>query len=66
MSIHGYLRFTDINCSMSLHGYPWLDINVDIPGWISMWISLFGYQCVDPYLFGKLKTDIKNLEYPYG
>jgi len=30
MSIYIYLLFTDIYCGMSLHGYPCLDINVDI------------------------------------
>jgi len=29
-SIYGYFMFTDIHCGMSLHGYPCLDINVDI------------------------------------
>jgi len=29
-SIHGYLLFTDNHSRMSLHGYPDLDINVDI------------------------------------
>jgi len=39
-----------IHCKMSLHGYPCLDINVDIHIWISVWISTFGYQCGYPHL----------------
>jgi len=30
ISIYGYFLFTDIHCGMSEHGYPCLDINVDI------------------------------------
>jgi len=51
ISIYGYLLFTDIYCGMFLHGYPCLDINVDIyacldnwkhvkKSWISMLISV--------------------------
>jgi len=30
ISIHEYLLFTDIHCRISLHGYPCLNINVNI------------------------------------
>ena len=37
VTIHEYLSFTDIHCRMSLHGYPCLDINVDIHTCMDTW-----------------------------
>jgi len=66
ISIHGYLLFTDIHRKIALHGYPCLNINVDIhtcmgnwrltfknPGYQCWYPSIFGYPCIDMlYIYG--------------
>jgi len=57
----GYLLFTDIDCGMSLQGYPCLDINVDIHAWMYYWrltSKNHGYPCWYPAIFGNRCMDL--------
>jgi len=53
--------FTDIHCGMSLHGYPCLEINVDIHAWMDNWrltSKNHGYPCWYPWIFGNPCMDL--------
>jgi len=61
ISINGNLFFTDIHCGMSLHGYPCLDINVDIHACMDNWRMTsknHGYPCWYPWIFGNPCMDL--------
>jgi len=61
ISIYGYLFLTDVHCGMSLHGYPCLDINVDIHACIDNWrltSKKHGYPCWYPWIFGNPCMDL--------
>jgi len=61
IAIDGYLLLTNFYCGMSLHGYPCLDINVDIHACINNWrltSKNHGYPCWYPWIVGKPCMDL--------
>ena len=64
ISINWYLLFTDINCRMSVHGYPFLDINMDIRTWMDNWrlsSKNYVYSCWYPWIFGNSCMDMLRI-----
>ena len=61
MDIHLWIYIKDIHCGKDLHGYPCLDINVDIHACMDNWrlaSKNHGYPCWYPWIFWNSCMDL--------